>query len=165
MKKLIFALTLVVTTCLYLSPVWAGKKLLLKTPSAYKSTLPGLGSPVARLAKQLKLMSGGTLRMKFYEPGKLVEPFEILDTVSAGKVNSGYATAGYWAGKMPAASLFSSVPFGPETGEYLAWMYYGNGHTANACTVSFTSCTRITCAPLAAHKTAPLTLPAMRSDA
>lgn len=127
MKKLIFTLTLVVTTSLSISPIWADKKLLLKTPSAYNSTLPGLGTSVIRLAKQLKLMSGGTLRMKFYEPGKLVEPFEILDTVSTGKVNSGYATAGYWAGKMPAASLFSSVPFGPETGEYLAWMYYGNG--------------------------------------
>jgi len=42
-------------------------------------------------------------------------------------VNSGYATAGYWQGKLPAAALFSSVPFGPEAGEYMAWMYYGNG--------------------------------------
>lgn len=28
---------------------------------------------------------------------------------------------------MPAAALFSAVPFGPEAGEYMAWMYYGNG--------------------------------------
>ncbi len=72
-------------------------------------------------------MSGGTLRMKVYEPGKLVPPFEILDAVSTGKVNSGYTTAGYWAGKIPAAPLFSAVPFGPEAGEYMAWLYYGNG--------------------------------------
>lgn len=65
--------------------------------------------------------------MKIYEPGKLVSPPEILDAVSSGKVNSGYATAGYWQGKMPAAALFSAVPFGPEAGEYMAWMYYGNG--------------------------------------
>ncbi|MCP4289684.1 MAG: TRAP transporter substrate-binding protein, partial [Gammaproteobacteria bacterium] len=43
------------------------------------------------------------------------------------KVNAGYATAGYWAGKIPASPLFSAVPFGPEAGEYLAWIYYGNG--------------------------------------
>lgn len=55
--------------------------------------------------------------MKVYEPSKLVAPFEILDAVSSGKVNSGYTTAGYWAGSMPAASLFSSVPFGPEAPE------------------------------------------------
>ncbi len=105
----------------------SAEKLLLKTPIAFSTALPGLGTPIPRVAEQLKLMSGGTLQMKVYEPNKLVPPFEILDAVSAGKMNSGYATAGYWAGKLPAAPLFSSVPFGPETGEYLAWLYYGNG--------------------------------------
>ena len=79
------------------------------------------------MAEQLDLMSGGTLKMRVYEPGKLVPPFEILDAVSTGKINSGYATAGYWAGKIPAAPLFSAVPFGPEAGEYMAWLYYGDG--------------------------------------
>ncbi len=100
---------------------------LLKTPIAFSSNLPALGSPIVKVADQLKLISGGSLKMKIYEPGKLVPPLQILDAVSSGKVNSGYATAGYWKGKMKAASLFSSVPFGPEAGEYMAWMYYGNG--------------------------------------
>ena len=105
----------------------AADKLLLKTPIAFSTALPGLGSPIPRVAEQLDLMSGGTLRMKVYEPGKLVPAFEILDAVSTGKINSGYTTAGYWAGKIPAAPLFSAVPFGPEAGEYMAWLYYGNG--------------------------------------
>ncbi|MEQ8823197.1 MAG: TRAP transporter substrate-binding protein [Filomicrobium sp.] len=108
-------------------PAVAKDKLLLKTPIAFATALPGLGSPIPRVAEQLKLMSGGTLRMKVYEPGKLVPPFEILDAVSTGKINSGYTTSGYWAGKIPAAPLFSAVPFGPEAGEYMAWLYYGNG--------------------------------------
>lgn len=107
----------------------AQDKLLLKTPIAFSTALPGLGSPIPRVAEQLDLMSGGTLKMKVYEPGKLVPPFEILDAVSSGKINSGYTTAGYWAGKIPAAPLFSAVPFGPEAGEYMAWLYYGNGLT------------------------------------
>ncbi|MGB7316613.1 MAG: TRAP transporter substrate-binding protein [Planktotalea sp.] len=108
---------------------FAADKLLLKTPIAFSTALPGLGSPIPRVAEQLDLMSGGTLKMKVYEPGKLVPPFEILDAVSSGKINSGYTTAGYWAGKIPAAPLFSAVPFGPEAGEYMAWLYYGNGMT------------------------------------
>lgn len=107
----------------------AADKILLKTPIAFSTALPGLGSPIPRVAEQLDLMSGGTLKMKIYEPGKLVPPFEILDAVSSGKINSGYTTAGYWAGKIPAAPLFSAVPFGPEAGEYMAWLYYGNGMT------------------------------------
>lgn len=105
----------------------AAKKVLLKTPVAFGTHLPALGTPIKWVSEQLKVMSDGSIRMKIYEPGKLVSPPEILDAVSSGKVNSGYATAGYWQGKLPAAALFSSVPFGPEAGEYMAWMYYGNG--------------------------------------
>ena len=108
-------------------PAYAGEKTLLKTPIAFGSHLPALGTPIKWVSEQLPIMSDNKLRMKIYEPGKLVAPPEILGAVSSGKVNSGYATAGYWQGKMPAAALFSAVPFGPEAGEYLAWMYYGNG--------------------------------------
>lgn len=103
------------------------KPLLLKTPSAFPSHLPALGTPINYISDQLALISNGAIRMKHYEPNKLVAGFEILDAVSSGKLNSGYAAAGFWVGKMPAAPLFSSVPFGPGVGEYLAWFYQGDG--------------------------------------
>jgi len=103
------------------------KKVLLKVPVAFATNLPSLGTPIVRVADTLNAASGGNIRMKVYEPNKLVAPFEILDAVSSGKVNAGYTTAGYWAGKIPASPLFSAVPFGPEAGEYMAWIYYGNG--------------------------------------
>ncbi|KZL25931.1 MULTISPECIES: TRAP transporter substrate-binding protein [unclassified Pseudovibrio] len=130
MKKSVLSLALAasVAASVLAAPIAnAADKLLLKTPIAFSTSLPGLGSPIPRVAEQLKLMSGGSIKMKVYEPGKLVPPFEILDAVSSGKINSGYTTAGYWAGKIPAAPLFSAVPFGPEAGEYAAWLYYGNG--------------------------------------
>lgn len=126
MKKTLTCL-LAAATMLTAPMASAADKMLLKTPIAFSTALPGLGSPIPRVAEALKTMSGGTLRMKVYEPGKLVPAFEILDAVSSGKINSGYTTAGYWAGKIPAAPLFSAVPFGPEAGEYMAWLYYGNG--------------------------------------
>lgn len=103
------------------------KKILLKVPIAFATALPGLGSTIVWMEERIETLSGGSLRMKVFEPGKLVAPFEILDAVSTGKVNAGYTTAGYWAGKIPAAPLFTAIPFGPEAGEYLAWFYYGNG--------------------------------------
>ncbi len=104
------------------------KPVLLKTPVAFGTHLPALGTPIKWVSEELPDISNGNLKMKVYEPGKLVAPFEILDAVSSGKVNSGYTTAGYWAGKIPAASLFSAVPFGPEAPEYMAWLYYGHGN-------------------------------------
>ncbi|EPJ43567.1 MAG: extracellular solute-binding protein, family 7 [Osedax symbiont Rs1] len=103
------------------------KNVLLKTQIAFGTNLPALGSPILEVAKRLHVLSKGSIKMKVYEPGKLVAPSEILGAVSAGKFNSGYATPGYWQGKIPASALFSAVPFGPEASEYLAWIYYGNG--------------------------------------
>ncbi|MEM9577914.1 MAG: TRAP transporter substrate-binding protein [Pseudomonadota bacterium] len=125
MKTMITSLALAATVAC--GAAEAGDKLLLKTPVAFSTELPGLGTPIPRVADEVAVMSGGTLKMKVYEPGKLVPAFEILDAVSTGKINAGYTTAGYWAGKIPAAPLFSAVPFGPEAGEYMAWLYYGNG--------------------------------------
>jgi TRAP-type mannitol/chloroaromatic compound transport system substrate-binding protein len=105
----------------------ADKPVLLKVPVAFATKLPGLGSAIKWVGDNIDTLSDGKVKMKVYEPGKLVAPFEILDAVSSGKVNAGYTTAGYWAGKIPASPLFSAVPFGPEAGEYLAWLYYGNG--------------------------------------
>ena len=129
MKKVITAATVAVALTLgtLAAPAKAADKVLFKTPVAFGTHLPGLGTPIVRVAKQLDRVSGGTIKMKVYEPGKLVKPFEILDAVSTGKINSGYSTAGYWAGKIKASPLFTAVPFGPEAGEYMAWIYYGNG--------------------------------------
>ncbi len=103
------------------------KKLLLRVPVCFNTSLPVIGDSALWLADNLKTASDGNIKMKIYEPGKLLPPFEILDAVSTGKVNAGIGSAAYWQGKMSAASFFSTVPFGPEAPEYLAWLLQGNG--------------------------------------
>ncbi len=100
---------------------------LLKTPVGFATNTPGLGTTIKWVAERVAVASNETVQMQIYEPDKLVAPFEILDAVSSGKVDAGYSAAAFWAGKLPAAPLFMSVPFGPEAGEFLAWMWYGNG--------------------------------------
>ena len=130
-KKTLVKIVVAMTALLFvasLSPVQAAeKKVMLKVPICFSTVLPGLGSTIKWVSERIETASGGSLRMKVYEPGKLVAPFEILDSVSKGKINAGYSLAAYWAGKIPAAPIFSSIPFGPEAGEYLAWLFYGNG--------------------------------------
>ncbi|GGO82621.1 alpha-keto acid-binding periplasmic protein TakP [Marinobacterium nitratireducens] len=126
-KSMLSAAVLGTTLAAAATSSLAADRVLLKTPVAFGTNLPALGTTITWVADRLDKVSDGSIRMKIYEPGKLVSPPEILDAVSSGKVNSGYATAGYWQGKIPAAALFSAVPFGPEAGEYMAWLYYGNG--------------------------------------
>lgn len=118
---------LVAATAVATSAVAADKPVLLKTPIYYGSHLPGLGSSIKYVADNIATLSNGSVKMKMYEPGKLIGSKEILDAVSTGKVQAGFATPGNWGGKMPAARLFSAVPFGPEAPEYLAWFLHGNG--------------------------------------
>ncbi len=129
MKKVSIAiLCMVIAICFTANvSIAAEKKFLLKVPVCFATVLPGLGTTIPWVAERIEVASGGTMKMKVYEPGKLVAPFEILDAVSTGKINAGYSTAGYWAGKIPASPIYSAIPFGPEAGEYLAWLYYGNG--------------------------------------
>jgi len=124
-----FKSILIATACAvtFTGAAMAESKIMLKTPIFYNSVLPGLGSSVKYVSDNIGDLSGNTLKMKIYEPNKLVHPKEILDAVSTGKVQAGFATGGNWGGKIPAARLFSSVPFGPEAPEYLAWLYKGNG--------------------------------------
>ncbi len=86
-----------------------------------------LGEQMAHIKEELSAISGGNLELEVFEPGALVGPLEILDAVSQGKVDAGYGASGFWAGKINAAPLFSAIPFGPDTSEFIAWLYHGNG--------------------------------------
>lgn len=118
---------LVVLMVISAGPAFGAKKALLRLQQAYSAALPVLGTSLTWWAEQLKEATDGEIVVKIYEPGKLVKAFEILDAVSSGQVDAGCAGAGFWAGKLPAAPIFSSIPFGPEADEYIAWMFHGNG--------------------------------------
>jgi TRAP-type mannitol/chloroaromatic compound transport system substrate-binding protein len=99
----------------------------LVTPIVYGTHLPGLGEPVAQLAKLVKQLSADTLELDLKQPGDGTQPQEILDKVSRGTVDAGFATANFWAGKIPAAALFGGFPFGPDAKGYVDWFFAGNG--------------------------------------
>ena len=122
-----FTMVLLTFIVIFISSNADAKRVLLKTPIAFNSKLPGLGTTIAYVKDRVELASNRKIKIKLYEPGTLVPPFEILDAVSTGKVQAGYAISGYWQGEIPAAAIFSSLPFGPEAGEFLAWLKFGNG--------------------------------------
>jgi TRAP-type mannitol/chloroaromatic compound transport system substrate-binding protein len=49
------------------------------------------------------------------------------DAVKQGSLDAAFTTPGYHAGKIPAVSFFSAVPFGPGVLEFTAWLRYGGG--------------------------------------
>ena len=109
-------------------PVEAQERVRWKMQSAFGSQLPHLGPSGVRFTEDIKRMSGGRFEVKFHEPGALVPPLECFDAVSKGSVESCWTTPGYHTGKYPALAFFTTVPFGPSIGEFLAWKWFGGGN-------------------------------------
>jgi TRAP-type mannitol/chloroaromatic compound transport system substrate-binding protein len=103
--------------------------IVLVTPLAYGTHMPGLGDSATELASLVKERSGGSLQLDLKQPGDGTTPDEILDKVSDGKVDAGFSTASFWAAKLPAAALFAGFPFGPDAKTYLDWFDNGNGRS------------------------------------
>ncbi|QPH53421.1 TRAP transporter substrate-binding protein [Pontivivens ytuae] len=98
----------------------------LEMTSAFSENLPILGTAAVNFVDKINGISE-SVEFEHYNPGELVPTLEALDAVSNGSVDAAYTTAGYWQGKITSASLFAAVPFGPEAGEFLAWMMYDDG--------------------------------------
>ena len=134
MKKLIsIGLASIISLVLIGTTPSFANKVTLKVPVWFSTALPSLGSTPKWVETELNKLSKGlkgghALSMKVYEPGKLVPPKEILESVSTGAVNAGYVTPGYLRGQLgDKGGILSAVPFGPDAPEFMAWIYHGNG--------------------------------------
>jgi TRAP-type mannitol/chloroaromatic compound transport system substrate-binding protein len=116
-----------VTVSALSNPAEAADRLRWQMAMGFPSTLTALADTGPWVAEELDKMSGGTIKLQVFEPGKLVKGTEIFDAVSQGKIDSGYVWAGYEIGKLPSAALFGAVPFGLEPNEMAAFMLERGG--------------------------------------
>ena len=96
--------------------------------SIYAGTLPLLGDTGQELGEKVSMLTNGELNIEFNDPGAIVAGGEIWDAVSTGAVDAGWYSPGFAQDIIPAAGLFTSVPFGPDVKEYVAWWYHGGGY-------------------------------------
>lgn len=106
----------------------AQERVRWKMASAFGSSLPHLGPSGQRFSKDIERLSAGRFEVKFFEPGALVPALECFDAVAKGAIESCWTTPGYDTGKYPALAFFTTVPFGPSFGEFLAWKWFGGGN-------------------------------------
>ncbi|KYZ85170.1 TRAP-type mannitol/chloroaromatic compound transport system substrate-binding protein [Alloalcanivorax xenomutans] len=101
-----------------------------KMTNAYPPGAPfyvqGPGSPTD-FCKKVEILSGGRLKIQHFAAGELIPAMEGFDAVSKGLVEMNAANAYFWAGRIPAAQYFTTVPFGMNTQGMNAWIYHGGG--------------------------------------
>lgn len=91
-------------------------------------TMSGMTRTTPTLVKEaIEDVTGGAVQIDLKKPGELFPALELLDAVSDGRVQVGHAPLGFWTKDIPAAALFTAVPFGPGAPEYLAWIGHGGG--------------------------------------
>ena len=98
-----------------------------KMVTTWPPNFPVLGEGCNLFAKWVEKMSGGRLKISVFGGGELVPALQVFDTVSAGTAELGNGAAYYWAGKVPAAQFFASVPFGMNAQQMNAWLINGGG--------------------------------------
>lgn len=98
-----------------------------KLVTSWPKNFPGLGKGPETFAEYVNEMSGGRMEIRVYGAGEIVPAFQVFDAVSSGSAQMGHAGAYYWKGKMPAAPIFTTIPFGMNTTEMNAWLHYGGG--------------------------------------
>jgi len=103
------------------------KRVRWKMHSAFAGKIAVIGEGAVNISDTVTSMSGGDVTLKMFEPGALVPGTQYYDPVSSGALDAAFGTPGYNVNKNNAFAFFSAVPFGPNGGEYLAWMRYGGG--------------------------------------
>jgi TRAP-type mannitol/chloroaromatic compound transport system substrate-binding protein len=98
-----------------------------KMVTTWPPGFPVLQEGAERFAKNIQAMSNGRLKIKVYAGGELIPALQTFDAVSQGAVEMGHGSAYYWAGKVPEAQFFSTVPFGMTARGMNAWLYSGGG--------------------------------------
>ncbi len=105
----------------------AGKRYQWRMVTTWPPNFPVLGEGCNLFAALVKEMSAGRMEIKVYGGGELVPALETFDAVRSGAAELGSGASYYWAGKAPAATFFTAVPFGMNAQQVNAWMLAGGG--------------------------------------
>ena len=95
--------------------------------TTWAPNFPILGEGCNLFAQWVKEMSGGRMEVTVYGGGELVPSLEVFDAVSSGAIELGHGASYYWAGKIPSAQFFSTVPFGMNAQQMNDWLISGDG--------------------------------------
>ena len=104
-----------------------GKIYRWKMVTTWPANFPVFQEAPEMFAENVRVMSNGRLDIKVFAGGELVPALQVFDAVSQGAVEMGHGAAYYWAGKVPAAQFFTTVPFGMEQKGVQAWLYHSGG--------------------------------------
>lgn len=108
---------------------FANAATVIHVASTFPMSMPLFSEAAGRLSDQVDSLTDGEVKLIFHVPGDLAPVSDTMNRVSSGEIAAAWSTAGQFAGHDSAFELLSSIPFGPGTVEYMAWLFEGGGLT------------------------------------
>lgn len=82
---------------------------------------------IDRFCQRVSRATNGRFIITPYEAGDIAPAVEVLDVVSNATVECGFTAGYHYVKKHPAFGLSTAVPFGLNSQQQNAWLYYGGG--------------------------------------
>jgi TRAP-type mannitol/chloroaromatic compound transport system substrate-binding protein len=87
----------------------------------------GPGTTADRLGKRITAATDGRVEVEVLGAGELTSPFGVLDAVADGTAEMAHTASFFWAGRVAAATFFTTIPFGLSPSAHNAWIRFGGG--------------------------------------
>jgi len=111
-------------------PVYAqtNKRVQWRMATSWPESLDTIYGGALWVAKRVAELTDGRFTIEVHPAGELVQPFEILQAVQKGEIESGHTTVQYYIEMHPAFAFASAVPYGLTARQQNAWLYHGGGN-------------------------------------
>ncbi len=95
--------------------------------ASWPKSLDTLYGGAEYLAKRIAEATDNKFQIRAFAAGEIVPALQVLDAVQNGTVELGHTASYYYVGKDPTFTFDATVPFGLNTRQQNAWMYFGGG--------------------------------------
>lgn len=99
----------------------------LRMASSFPLETPIAGTLARRIDSRIWEVSHGKIEMRAYSPGAEEQTTDLFAAVGSGAIDAALAAPDVGSSDAPALQIFSGIPFGPNSNEFLAWLHFGGG--------------------------------------
>jgi len=100
--------------------------------ASWPKSLDTLYGGAELVCRRVAEATDGKFQIRPFAAGEIVPALQVLDAVQAGTVECGHTATYYYFGKDPTFALATSIGFGGNTRQNMAWWNFGGGREAMA---------------------------------
>src|SRR6185369_10916938 len=95
--------------------------------ASWPKSLDTIYGGVETFAKAVAEATDNKFQIQVFAAGEIVPGLQVADAVQAGTIEMGHTASYYYVGKDPTFAFDTAIPFGLNTRQQNAWMYFGGG--------------------------------------